>query len=176
MYRFSLVFIPIVMMLLSGQDLLSQKNAVRPKERMEVAKKMRLLEILDLNETEAEKVLIKYTLLEKAIREKNDAFRDANDGLIEYIDKSPKGKELSDMTNKVISSQKELHAAVEAKLTGMRQLLGEENFAKFIAFESNFTRQMRKMLMNRDMPGVRPDGPPDGPPYDDSPPKRKSRR
>ncbi len=168
MYKFSFVIIPIMMILLSGQSLLSQGNAVRPKERMEVAKKMRLLEILDLNESEAEKVLIKYTLLEKAIREKNDAFRDANEELIEYVDKTPNGKELSDKTNKVISSQKELHAAVEAKLADMRQVLGEQNFAKFIAFESHFAKRMRKMLMDRDMPGDRPD--------DARPPKRKNRR
>lgn len=168
MYRFNLVLLPLFVVLFSAQTIFAQENALRPQERMEVAKKMRLLEILDLNEAEAEKVLIKYTLLEKAIREKNDAFRDANDDLIEYIEKNPNGKELGDKTNNVIQSQKDLHSAVEAKLTGMKQILGDQNFAKFVAFENHFAKKMRKMLMGRDMQ----DGMPDGPP----PPRRKGKR
>ena len=157
MYRFNLILVFAICLVFGSVEMVSQPNPQRAKERMDVAKKMRLLEILELNESEADKFLAKYSIIEKNIKEKADNFQNANDALIEYIEKNPSGKELSDKTNAVISAQEEMHRAMEAKLSGMKQVLNEQNFSKYVAFEIQFNRKMRKMLMERDMPDGMPD-------------------
>jgi len=168
MYRFNLLFVIAICLVFGSLELFSQPNPQRAKERIDVAKKMRLLEILELNEAEADKFLAKYSIIEKNIKEKNDNFQNANEALIEYIEKNPSGKELSDKTNAVITAQEELHRAMESKLSGMKQVLSEQNFSKFVAFEIQFNRKMRKMLMFR--------GNPDGFPPDDGDVIKRGRR
>lgn len=96
-----------VIMMFNFDYSFSQEFPPKGRERMETAKKMKLLEILDLSESESEKFLIKYTASEKLIKEKNEQFQKANTELIEYMDKNPDGKELSDKTNFVLQSQKD---------------------------------------------------------------------
>ncbi|MDT3738409.1 MAG: hypothetical protein RO257_02780 [Candidatus Kapabacteria bacterium] len=147
----------------------AQNFPPKAKERMETVKKMRLLEILELSDAEADKFLVKYTAVEKEIREKNTAFQDANDNLIEYIDKNPDGKEIAEKTNAVIQAQKELHAAVESKFSTLKYVLSEQNFAKMVAFEIKFEKRVRRMLLNRDqMDGA--------PAYETMPPQMQQRR
>lgn len=168
MFRFKILLLMVSILLLNNK-IYSQDVALKPAERIEAAKKIRLLEILNLNESDADKMLVRYTALERTIREKKEAFMSINDELIEYIEKYPNGKELSDKTNKVIKAQKELHSAVEDKLSGMKQILNDENFAKFVAFEIKFSKRMRNAIMDREFPGdLGPDG--------EMPPRRKGKR
>ncbi len=129
-------------------DTIAQPDIQRDKD-MRAAKKIRLLEILNLNESEANKFIVKYSNHEKIMMDKNEALEHATETLIEYIDKFPNGKELGRLTNAVTDAQKDMHKAVENKFSDFKTLLSEENYAKFVVFESKVIRRMRKFMMNR---------------------------
>jgi hypothetical protein len=150
MLKFNFIIAVLIVGIFQFSDTFSQEFAPRGRERMETAKKMKLLEILDLTEAEADKFLIKYTTAEKLIKEKNEQFRKANESLIEYLDDSPNGKELNDKTNAVVQAQKELHSAIENRFSTLKQSLSDQNFAKYLAFEIEFTRRLKKFLTDKD--------------------------
>ncbi|MBX3042120.1 MAG: hypothetical protein KIT33_11350 [Candidatus Kapabacteria bacterium] len=169
MLKYSIILVLILSFFTSAGSFAQGRQGFK-KERIDVAKKMRLLEILDLNENESDKFLAKFTILEKNVKDKSDEFKKANDDLVEYIEKNPKGKDLTEKSNAVLKAQRNLHAAVEAKISDMKQVLSEDNFAKYVAFEIQFARKMRKMILDREMPGA------DFNPEDDIPSPPRGRR
>lgn len=159
MLRFNLVICIVAFSIFNFSVTFSQGFAQRGNERMQAAKKIKLLEILDLSDADAEKFLIKYTASEKLIMEKNEQLRNVSSELIEYLDKSPNGKELSDKTNKVIQAQKEMHEAMESRINSIRQILSEQNFAKFLAFEIEFSHRLKRFMNNPNSNEPNPDKP-----------------
>jgi len=146
MQRFS--FLLMMVLAFSFIDLVSQDNP-KSRERIETAKKVKLLEILDLNESESEKFLVKYNSAEKLVKEKNELFHKYTQELMQLLDDKASTKELSDKSAAVINAQKELHSAVENKISSMKSILSEQNFAKFLVFDMQFNQRLRKMLFER---------------------------
>jgi hypothetical protein len=146
-----------------NSEMFSQMTpTAKPNEQVDAIKKIRLLEILELNESESDKFLSKYTILEKTIKEKNDLYFNANKELMDYLDNNSGNKDLNVLSNNVILAQKEIHTAIENKYNSMKQLLSNNNYAKFIAFEFKFANKVRRMLTeqgdefnkgNRNKPG-----------------------
>lgn len=144
-FKINIILVLIVFM--SGSfNLNAQRNAPKAKERMEIAKKMRLLEVLNLKDEEADKFLVKYTSFEKNIREKNDYFMEANEDLIEYMDNNPNGKELNEKVNTVVNAHRDFNRAVESKFSDMKSVLSEQNYARFVAFELKFMKRIRRIM------------------------------
>ncbi|MDX9791675.1 MAG: hypothetical protein RBT61_12650, partial [Candidatus Kapabacteria bacterium] len=115
MLRFNIIC-TMLLISISLLDTIAQPDIQRDKD-MRAAKKIRLLEILNLNESEANKFIVKYSNHEKIMMDKNEALEQATETLIEYIDKFPNGKELGRLTNAVTDAQKDMHKAVENKFS-----------------------------------------------------------
>lgn len=144
MLRYKFIVIVLLLGAVGFTQTFSQKSKNRNgKARMETAKKMKLLEILDLSDKEADDFLVKFTNVEKVIKEKGSALRKANKELIKYLDENPKGKELGEKSNAVVSAQKDLHSAIDNRINVMKQTLSEQNFAKYLAFESVYNKKIR---------------------------------
>ena len=121
----------------------------RAMERIEQVKKIKLLDLLELDEGAAEKFLIKYNAAEKVINEKKEALDQATDKLQSKIIENAPKDELNKLSEQVINMQNELHNAYLEKIKAMKSILDEKRFATFLVFESNFIKELRKNIFER---------------------------
>ena len=110
-------------------------------------KKVKLLEVLQLSEAEADKFLVKYNSYESDIQKKMKAFEDKSRELQQTL--STKSKDLDKISNEYIALKKELDNAVNQKLMDMKNYLTSEQYAKYLLFERNFQEELRKSVMRQ---------------------------
>jgi len=118
-------------------------------------KKIKLLEVLDLNEADADKFLVKYNASESNIRDKHDALKLANDELELALRAKQSDKELNDKINKMMISQQNVQDALANRLKEFKELLTPVQFAKYLVFEKKFMERLKNFM--RDGPDSNPD-------------------
>jgi predicted RecB family endonuclease len=104
--------------------------------------------MLDLNETESEKFLIKYNASEKAIQEKREALDRAVEALQNRVEEKASKEELTKQSDIVINLQTEFQNQHLEKLKSMKSVLNEKNYAMFLVFESNFMKELQKHIFD----------------------------
>lgn len=122
--------------------------ANKAKERIAMMKKMKLLEILNLDEQAAEKFLIKYTAYEKKVDEQRLAVDAAADELAEAVKKDASKDDIANLTDKLINNQVKLNDVFLEKLRAFKTVLEPKEYAKFLVFESKFMKELQKILLN----------------------------
>ncbi len=139
-----------VPILLSAQQFNKLEDRPRAKEKIEQLKKMRLIDILDMDEPTAEKFFTRYNQLQRKIEDAKVELQDAVSDLERSVRaKAGKTGDCYRKADIILEKQNALNAAVADKIRAMRSLLTEEQYAKFIVFENNFAAQLQKMLLER---------------------------
>lgn len=126
----------------------SAQPANKAKERIAMMKKMKLLEILNLDEQNSEKFLIKYSAQEKKVEEQRMAVDAVADELSSAIKKDASKDEIANLTEKLIVSQSKLNDVYLEKLRTFKTVLEPKEYAKFLVFESKFMKELQKILLN----------------------------
>jgi len=124
-------------------------NTPPPKamERISSLKKVKLLEVLNLSESEADKFLVKYNSYEKDIQNKMKSLEEKSRELHQAI--NSKSKDLEKITREYISLKTDLDNTVNQKLMDMKNYLTTEQYAKYLLFERNFQNELRKSVMRQ---------------------------
>jgi len=148
-HKFMLTFITVVLIStvtvlqsisLNAQNKNEQNQALRTKERMDMIKKMKLIEVLGLEGERAEKFLLRYNSFDKKIEENRRNMRKATRELDEAISKN--AKDITVKTNALINLQEEFNRLQVEKLRGMKSELSDIEYAKFVSFENKFVREL----------------------------------
>jgi len=150
MLKFNLKFFLVVLLfVLIGLPKLESQPAFRAKERLKEFKKMRLLEILDLDENTSTKFIAKYNTAEKAIQEKHKEVEDALLDL-EYLVRKKAGKdEIAKQSQKLMDAQKALVNTMFEQQKEIKSVLSEEQFAKYLIFENRFRERLQQAIIER---------------------------
>lgn len=152
--------------LISSAAILIAQPPFHARERISEFKKIKLLEILDLDEQASEKFLAKYNSAEKIITEKLEKVQDAMLDL-EYALRKKSGKEeITKNTQKVMDAQRDLLNTMFEQQKEIRTVLNEEQFAKYLLFENKFRGELQRLLIERakgekGKKKFKPKGPPD---------------
>lgn len=161
----------LAIILIAVQSNIFAQPAFRAKERIAEFKKMKLLEVLDLDEKSSEKFLAKYNSAEKAIREKQEKLDEAILDLEYLIRKKANKEDLTKQSQKVMDLQRDLMNTMFEQQKEIKSVLTEEQFARYLVFENRFREQLQKAIIERakgrgwqnrngDTPGPRKKGPP----------------
>ena len=135
---------------LSSQQFNKFEDRPKAREKIELLKKMRLIDILDMDEPSAEKFFTRYNQLQRKIEDAKIDLQDAVSELERFVRaKTGKTGDYYRKVDVILEKQNALNAAVTDKIRAMRSLLTEEQYAKFIVFENNFASQLQKMLLER---------------------------
>ncbi len=126
----------------------AQKPPLKAMERIQSLKKIKLLEILELNEADADKFLVKFNEYEKNVMDKYKKLEDASDELIKAIDNNDY-KNIDKLNENYLIANKELNQAVQDKFENVKKLLPKEKYAKYLAFERRFQNEVRKQVFKR---------------------------
>jgi hypothetical protein len=128
-------------------NILNAQPPFKAKERIEQLKKIKLLDVLELDEERSTKFLSKYNELDRASEEKRLKMQHEVEVLELLIKTDAKKEEITEQTKKVIKAQQEYHESVSKKMTDIKPLLDEIEYAKFVVFESRFHEEVRKIIM-----------------------------
>lgn len=134
-----------IILFLSTTLLAQPKHA---KERISMLKKVKLLEVLKLDESTSDKVLSKYSSWENKIEEQMSAFDKAEDQLASAV-KSGKKDEIKSLTANFIKERDNIMSMATNRDNDMKTLLNDEQFAKYLIFEKRFRQELGKQIMKR---------------------------
>jgi hypothetical protein len=129
----------------------SKSDPSKPKQRIAQLKKLKLIEILDMNEQTAEKFFVRYNADQKKVDDALKALNDAMRELDKALDQDPKKstpEQVKPLNDAVLERQAQMQAAVAERLRSLRGLLDERQYAKFLLFEAKFQEQVRKTLLD----------------------------
>jgi len=129
---------------------ISQPDAIKAKERFITMKKVKLLEVLNLTEERSNSFLSAYNPAENKIFDISRKLDQASDELRELLaGQNTKASELKQRTENILKLQDEMNSAHNDKLKAIKNILNEEEFAKYLLFERHFQAEVRKHLMGR---------------------------
>jgi hypothetical protein len=120
----------------------------RAMEKIQTMKKVKLLEVLELPEADADKVLVKYTSYENKIIEATKRTDEITEKLDEAV-KADDYKNIEKLNDDFMKARKDLDAALDDRMNGMKQILTKEQFAKYLVFERKFQEELRRAIMER---------------------------
>ncbi len=142
----SIIRISFVLVLVITNFAISQP-ARRHWERIEQIKKVKLLDILELDEEASAKFLSKYNDIDRKIKEKSEELDQIVEKLNNRIIENAPSQELARVSEQVINTQRELQNLHLTKITEMRSLLDEKRYAKYIVFENTFHKDLQRKVI-----------------------------
>lgn len=156
-YNFKTALVLTIILTFTFGYVNAQKQPLKSMERIQSLKKIKLLEILELNEAEADKFIVKFNEYEKNVLDKFNKFEDVCEELRIAIYNNDY-KNIEKLNDNYIVANKELNKAVQDKFDNIRKILPKEKFAKYLVFERRFQNELRKQVFKRlgDMEGERP--------------------
>jgi hypothetical protein len=127
----------------------AKAEGVRAKQRITQLKKLKMIELLEMNDQTAEKFLIRYNAEQKkvddALKALNSSMSDLDKALQDPKKSTDVLKVLNDQT---LDKQVQMQTAVTERLRSLRPILDERQYAKFMLFEAKFQEQVRKTLLD----------------------------
>lgn len=141
-----LLLILTVFSFLSSTEAFSQRKAHRARERMQMVKKMKLLETLNLNEEESEKFLVKYSFYENKISDNINQIRSETAKLEEMINSEKKVADLKSKADIIAKLRLENNNLLAERYAEISKILSEENYAKFVLFEETFFHRLNSAI------------------------------
>lgn len=127
----------------------SAQPSPKAKDRIIQAKKMKLLEVLDLDEATSEKVLAKMTIWEKKLSGKRDAIENAARELHFSLQGKVSKDEIIKKTQAFTNAQDDFMSTVKEKMSDMKSVLSDVEYAKYVLFEDRFAKEIQRMIMKR---------------------------
>jgi hypothetical protein len=126
----------------------NDKNVHSPKakERMDMVKKMKMIEVMELDEAKSEKFLLKFNDYNKRTEENRKRHRE----LVAKLDDAIKNnlKEITQLNIQVMNSNEEFNKINSEKIHELKGILSETEFAKYLVFENKFINEVFNCFMH----------------------------
>ncbi len=118
----------------------------RARERIEMLKKMKMLDVLNLDEKTAEQFIIKYNASENKVEKLREQLHSAMKDLRYALHQDQHDAEIKKLTDKLLELNKKTDHAVQEKAENIRKILSVNEFARYVLFEVRFHKELREML------------------------------
>ena len=115
-------------------------------ERLQRFKKMRLIEVLKLNEDEAVRFFAKQSAHEDKIHELIKSRNDALDAIESKVRDKADTKEIQKLSTQAMDIDQQVFNERKRFQDEIRNFLTPEKFGKFLVFERNFEHHMREAM------------------------------
>jgi uncharacterized protein YukE len=125
------------------------------REKVDQIKKIKLLEILNLDEAKADKFLAVYTMWDNKVNEQRKALDELSDKMRDALKSNASKDDIAKMNKDFVNQWKEFQNTVNEKSKAVSNILSETEYAKYLIFEHEFPKEIQKILMNRFMKGGR---------------------
>lgn len=115
-------------------------------EKLEKYRKMRLIEVLKLNEEESVRFFAKQNAHEEKIREIMKSRNNALNEIKNIMEKDPDSKEIDKQFDTILAIDRDIFNERQNYQNELRKFLTPEQFGKYLVFEMEFGRQVREAI------------------------------
>lgn len=136
----------------------SGEGREKMRQRIEDIRKMKLIDVLNLQGEQVEKFFGTYNPLQKKVMESKDAVNSIARDLWRASESSASEAELKSSTEKLDKALRDFEAAINARHDGAKKVLTTSQYARYLAFEALFVDQLTKMIIQQ-MRGGKNKGP-----------------
>ncbi|MBI5464383.1 MAG: hypothetical protein HY966_05460 [Ignavibacteriales bacterium] len=144
-FKWAMLALPVFLISAFGQDQLPPGPGPA-MQRVEAYKKIKLMEVLKLDEQTAIKFFSRYNTHSESIRELNQR-RNALVDQLQAMGRTKAGDaEIEKVIKQLINSESELLDVRTKFFTELKEVLSIKQIAEFIVFERNFNQNIREML------------------------------
>jgi len=146
LFNIALLFVTISFSYAQDNQAAASNKAI---ERIQQIRKVKLIEVLDLDDNTADKFFLKDHQNSKKI----DNIRQEIDNLSAELEKSLREGQQADIRKKsdqMFTKMTEFMNLNIDRLKTAKQLLPEEKFAKFMVFETKFRREIEMFLIRKE--------------------------
>jgi len=143
-FLFSLIFLSAGFC--QRRDYPPDAGQARRPERLEKFRKMRLIEVLQLKEDDAVRFFAKQSAHEDKQRDLMKERNNALDEIETTVKDKHDDKKLDELTGRILDLDRLIFEERQRYQNELKGFLTPEQFAKFLAFERNFGRQVRSAL------------------------------
>lgn len=146
LFNIALLFVTISFSYAQDNQAAASNKAI---ERIQQIRKVKLIEVLDLDDNTADKFFLKDHQNSKKI----DNIRQEIDNLSTELEKSLREGQQADIRKKsdqMFTKMTEFMNLNIDRLKTAKQLLPEEKFAKFMVFETKFRREIEMFLIRKE--------------------------
>ena len=119
------------------------------QKKIREVKKIKLLEILNMDEESSDKFMAKYSFYDKKIDAEKNKIDESSIKLQDAIDNKSSEIILSERINAMDAIRDNLYRLHKEMSAEMKTILSTEQYAKFIVFEHRFMKRLFKMMNNR---------------------------
>lgn len=119
------------------------------QEKIMNLRKVKLLEVLELQGNEVEKFFSVFNTYEKRHVELRRSLEDASRDLKRAIDDGASESELRTHTTKVRTRVASMEELVEERFNAIEKVLSPSQYARYVLFETRFRDELQQMLVER---------------------------
>lgn len=121
----------------------------RMQQRIEDIRKVKLLDVLNLDGTQVERFFGVYNSLQAKVHQAKQSLDKAADALGQANRDNVSADVLTERTNAVLAATSALHAAIDARNAGVRAVLTVEQYARYVVFEARFLEELQRKILKR---------------------------
>lgn len=152
-YILTIALLLLAMMAFSQDGMAQRRRLQHPMdgprpERLEKFRKMRLIEVLKLNEEDAVRFFAKQTAHEDAQRLLLKSRNEALDDIEKMVHDKKDGKDIQKRIDDISGIDQKMFAERIRFHDDVQKVLTPEQFGKLLVFERNFGRQIRDALQD----------------------------
>ena len=118
----------------------------QPRERIEVYKKMKLLEVLDLEEENAVRFFSKYNKHESELQAVHREMKETINQIERMVRENAPEPEFEEGFNRLQELETKLDGERRRFLKDLREILTVQQIGKFIVFERNFGERVQEIM------------------------------
>lgn len=119
------------------------------QERVESVRKMRLLDVLDLQGAQVEKFYAVYNPAQAAVIDRKRAMDAKASELRTAIENGADEATLRTLTEELLGAMKSFEGAIDKRHTNVRAVLTPKQFAAYMAFEALFQEELMRTVLRR---------------------------
>lgn len=119
------------------------------RQRIEDIRKMKLIDVLNLQGDQVEKFFGTYNGLQKNVLAAKDAVQKAAGELWKATETTTPEADIKTMTEKLDKAMRDFESAINARHDGCKKVLTTTQYARYMAFEAMFVDQLTKMIIQR---------------------------
>ncbi len=121
----------------------------RLQERVERVRKMRLLDVLNLQGQQVERFFSVYNPAQQSVLDRKRALDAAGAELRDAVGRDADEQTLSRLTENVLAAMTAFEAAVNKRHADVRTVLTPKQYAAYMAFEALFQEELMRTVLRR---------------------------
>lgn len=152
MNRYKIVYIVVVTLCLlcvAPTMQAQRKGMEKLRHRVEDLRKVKLIDLLNLQGDQVEKFFSAYARLQNGVITAKDGMDEASRDLHQAAVANANEGELKTKTDALLAAMQTLERAINSRHSELRPILSPLQYAKYLAFEARFQEELQRMILQR---------------------------